>query len=496
MSKKPNIVYFVADQLRNDALAHMGNPASITPNIDQLLEEGVSFEHAFCQNPICVPSRASFLTGLYPHTTGHRTIHYLQEEKEPNFLRTMKNNGYEVIWVGRNDIIPANRSKEEFCDEYYDGFHLEDMKNFTREKSSFSHEKSSTPPVDTSVPGYYSFYVGKLDDDIRASANVWNFDWKCLESALDYIERKAKSGNDKPFFLYITLQFPHPPYGCEDPWYSMIDRRALLPRRPSALTLDKPSMLKEIAQKQNLDAWGEENMTELRATYLAMVSRLDYQYGLLRDKLKEQGFYDDTNIFVFSDHGDYTTDYSIAEKVQNCFEDPITNVPLLIKPSSNFDCEPRKTKAMVELVDLTQTVCAMSGVETEYVNFGKSLLDVLAGNDYHRDVVFSEGGRIHGETWAMERGHGPESPYWPRLSTQCEEGPQHGKAVMLRSEKLKYVYRLYERDELYDLEKDPLELHNVIDDPLYQNDLLQFKARMLDWFVETGDIVPDRKDLR
>ena len=73
MQKQPNIVYFVADQLRSDAIAHHGNAASITPNIDKILEEGVSFENAFCQNPVCVPSRASFLTGLYPHTTGHRT---------------------------------------------------------------------------------------------------------------------------------------------------------------------------------------------------------------------------------------------------------------------------------------------------------------------------------------------------------------------------------------------------------------------------------------
>ena len=86
MSNKPNIVYFVADQMRNDALHHMGFKSSITPNLDALLEEGVSFKNAYCQNPVCVPSRCSFLPGLYPHTTGHRTMHYLQDPDEPNFL--------------------------------------------------------------------------------------------------------------------------------------------------------------------------------------------------------------------------------------------------------------------------------------------------------------------------------------------------------------------------------------------------------------------------
>ena len=112
MSERPNIVYFAADQMRADTLHHLGNPASHTPNLDALAKEGVSFRNAFCQNPVCVPSRCSFLTGLYPHTTGHRTMHFLQDPQEPNILRTMKENGYEVIWCGRNDVGTAERSKE------------------------------------------------------------------------------------------------------------------------------------------------------------------------------------------------------------------------------------------------------------------------------------------------------------------------------------------------------------------------------------------------
>ena len=115
-------------------------------------------------------------------------------------------------------------------------------------------------------------------------------------------------------------------------------------------------MVKEIARKQNLSDWGKDNFIEMRATYLAMVSRFDYQYGMLRDKLIELNYYDNTSIFVFSDHGDYTGDYDISEKVQNCFEDPIANVPLLVKPANQFACEPRISNALVELVDLTQQV--------------------------------------------------------------------------------------------------------------------------------------------
>ena len=494
--KKPNIVYFVADQMRSDSLHHLGCEASITPNLDHLAQIGVSFKNAYCQNPVCVPSRCSFLTGLYPHTTGHRTIHYLQNEGEPNFLRTMKNNGYEVIWIGRNDIIPAHLVKTEFCDHYYNGFFEGDSKEYISQNRPQPHatKNNDTPPQnDISKPGYYAHFRGKISEE---QAHQKGSDWHLIDAALNYIDKKSKDPSQKPFFLYITLGYPHPPYACEDPWFSMIDRKLCTPRRPDALSLDKPSMLKSISKKQNLQNWGDENFIEMRATYLAMVSRFDYQFGLIQNKLKETHLYDNTSIFVFSDHGDYTGDYNIAEKVQNCFEDCITNVPLIIKPAEQFSVKPRISNALVELVDLCSTVEQMCDITPEYVHFGKSLVDCLKGNENHHDAIFCEGGRIHNEYWAMERGHNQDSEYWPRLDTQCSEGPEHTKAVMIRMKNYKYVYRLYEKDEFYNLENDPLELCNEIDNPQYQSIIIEMKMRMLTWFVETGDIVPNRKDPR
>lgn len=492
MSKKTNIVYFVADQMRCDSMHHMGNEASITPNLDSMLNDGVSFENAYCQNPVCVPSRCSFLTGTYPHTTGHRTMHFLQNADEPNILKTMKNNGYEVIWIGRNDVIPADRLKTEYCDEFYDGISFENQANVIGEGFG-KHHKMPSGEIDTTVDGYYSFYTGKQDAE-KAKETM---DWKSVQSALDYLDRKKKSGNDKPFFLYVTITFPHPPYGCEDPWFSSIDRNNLNMRRPNIDTLnDKPQMLTGIYSKQNLQGWSEEKWNELRATYLAMVSRFDYHFGLIKNKLIENGFYDNSSIFVFSDHGDYTGDYGIVEKVQNCFENPISNVPLIIKPSNEFKCIPGKNKSLVELVDLSATIADMTDTEIEYKQFGKSLVKTLSGEENGKDAVFCEGGRVFGETWAMEKGHGPVSPYYPRLSTQCLENGAHTKATMIRMGNLKYTKRLYEKDELYDLDKDPLELNNVIDDVNYSNELLKLKERMLTYFMETGDWVPNRKDLR
>ncbi len=489
MNKKSNIVYFVADQMRCDSMHHMGNNASITPHLDGMLADSVSFENAYCQNPVCVPSRCSFLTGTYPHTTGHRTMHFLQNPDEPNILKTMKNNGYEVIWIGRNDVIPADRIKSEYCDEYYDGVSMENKANKISD-GFMKHHKMSDDMHDIDSDGYYSFYIGK--QDVEKMQNT--MDWKAVRSALDYLERKK---DDKPFFLYITISFPHPPYGCEDPWFSSIDRNALNKRRPDIKSLkDKPGMLYEINRKQNLGNWSEEKWNELRATYLAMVSRFDYHFGLIKQKLIETKMYDDTNIFVFSDHGDYTGDYGIVEKVQNCFENPISNVPLIIKPAKKFSCKPGKNKSLVELVDLCATVADMAEIELEYKQFGHSLVKTISGEEQGKDAVFCEGGRVFGETWAMEKGHGPQSLYYPRLSTQASENGEHTKATMIRMGSLKYVKRLYEKDELYDLSKDPYELNNIIDDPDYKPEIIKLKDRMLTYFMETGDWVPNRKDLR
>lgn len=491
--KQPNIIMFVADQMRSDSLAHLGNQGSITPNLDSMIEEGVSFKNAYCQNPVCVPSRCSFLSGLYPHTTGHRTMHFLQREDEPNILRTMKKNGYDVIWIGRNDILPAERPKTDYCDEYYDGVNEGNLRDEVNIAMDFKAGMKNIARPEMDSDEYYSFYSGKLPD----RDGYGKADWNCVERTLEVIERKSKENSGKPLFIYCTLMFPHPPYACEDPWYSSIDRNNLPPRRPNVSTLDdKASMLYAINSKQKLNSWSEERFNELRATYLAMVSRFDHQFGLVVDKLKEANIYDDSSIFVFSDHGDLTGDYTITEKTQNCFEDPISNVPLIVKPAKSFNVKPRISEALVELLDIPATVAEMAGIELDYTQFGKSLLNSLAGDEVHKDAVFCEGGRIHGEEQAMEKGHGPESVYWPRLDSQSSEGPEHTKACMIRMGNIKYTMRLYELDELYDLDKDPMELNNLINDPEYKETILDMKERLLKHYMKTTDFVPNKRDKR
>ena len=121
MARLPHIVIFNPDQWRGDVMGHMGNPAAVTPNLDALLRtDAVSFRNAFCQNPVCTPSRCSFTAGWYPHTRGHRMMHYmLRAPEEPVLLRTLKEAGYFVWWGGKNDLVPGQHGHERFCDVHH-----------------------------------------------------------------------------------------------------------------------------------------------------------------------------------------------------------------------------------------------------------------------------------------------------------------------------------------------------------------------------------------
>jgi arylsulfatase A-like enzyme len=469
----------------------MGNPAAVTPNLDRLAHtDGVSFRNAFCQNPVCTPSRCSFMTGWYPHVRGHRTMYHMLRKGEPVLLRTLKENGYFVWWGGKNDLVPGQLGYEEYCHVKYTP-----ARPTYRNLHSFN-EWRGAPSGDQ----YYSFYGGRLEKD-DDSPHYYDNDWAMVLGAIDLVRNPPVDG---PLCIYLPLGYPHPPYAVEDPYYSQIDRALLPARLPSPSDwFTKPSLLHGIAERQNLQSWSEERWTELRATYYGMCARVDDQFGLLMEALREAGMYDDAAVFFFADHGDFTGDYGLVEKTQNTFEDCLTRVPFLVKPPAGVPVKARVSDALVELIDFPATVESMTGIAPQHTHFGRSLLPVLAGDtDEHRDAVFCEGGRLHGERQAKELEsteryeHPEESLYWPRLALQHLDGPEHGKAIMCRTKDFKYVRRLYETDELYDLRAHPGELDNRIDDPALAGVLSQLRERLLTHYVETCDIVPPDADRR
>lgn len=491
MTKRPNIVIFNPDQMRADALGHLGNPAAHTPFLDAFAaREAVSFSNAYCQNPVCVPSRCSFFTGLYPHVRGHRTMQHLLRPGESSLFSELKDAGYYVWMNARNDLVAGQYPglmERHATEIYYGG---------CRPK-----EPGLENPSPRGGPGdknYYSHYEGRLQLD--ETGRHYTADDEDVDAA---IRRILNPADDRPLCLFLGLMYPHPPYQAEEPYFSAIDRTRL-PRRIRAQECSgKPKMEELIRRNMAMEEYTEQDWDELRACYLAMCMKVDEQFRRLCQALKDAGIYDDTAIFFFSDHGDYTGDYDLPEKSQNTFEDCLVRVPLLVKPPKDCPVDPGVTGSMAELVDFYAIAMDFAGVEPGQDQFGRSLRPILADRSTPgREYVFCEGGRLPGETQCDEF-HAVSSgtpadkarPYWPRQQAQTD-GEAHAKATMIRDERYKYIRRQAGGDEFYDLLEDPGERINRVEDSAYRQQITAMRLAMLDWYQATCDVVPRDYDAR
>lgn len=482
MKKKPNIIILNPDQMRADSMAHLGNPAAVTPNLDGLSKEGISFSNAYCQNPVCTPSRCSFMSGWYPHVAGHRTMNHMMHGHEPVLLKNLKDNGYQVWMNQRNDLLPAQKPEyyKDYCTRYF---------QIDQELGSLPDENWRG---EENGDNYYSFFRGKIParKDIDT---IWT------EGAANFIR---DYDSEEPFCIFLPWMNPHPEYQVEEPYFSMIDR-SKLPKRiiPAENFEGKPRILRELGRMQRLENWEESRFDELRAVYLGMCSKVDNMTGIILDALKEKGFYDNSAIFFFSDHGDYTGDYNLVEKTQNCFEECLTNVPLVVKLPEGMQMRRGVSSELVELIDFYATVEEVVQLPKKHTHFGKSLVSYISEKENSlREQVFCEGGFRKGEEHCKEMGGAkepnPKGLYFPRQSLQASDEMYNGKAIMCRTKEFKYIRRLYEEDELYDLMRDPMELKNEIHNPQFKEILIDMKERLLTHYQDTCDVVPMEKDQR
>jgi len=488
MQKRPNILIFNPDEMRADALGHLGNLSAHTPYLDAFVKsEAVSFANAYCQNPVCVPSRCSFMTGLYPHVSGHRSMGYLLQPDETSLLKELKQAGYYVWANARNDLVAGEV-------EGLPESHVSEM--FYGGNTMYQSKQRNEKPK-RGEKGFYSFYTGELEIDPHEE--IHSADDEDVQAAVDRILHPV---SDQPLCMFVGLMYPHPPYQVEEPYYSMIDRNALPERIEGSRCRDKAEILSELRYYQNLQDYTEDDWNELRSVYLGMCAKIDVQFKKICDALKEAGIYDDTAIFFLSDHGDFAGDYDIPEKAQNTFEDCLTRVPLLIKPAKDVCVDAGIAENMTELVDFYATVMDIAGVTPDHTHFGHSLLPVLKNREIKlRTYAFSEGGRMPYEDHcaeavdpSIENGF-RNSPYWPRYAAQFDDAA-HAKGTMIRSTKYKYIYRANGASEFYDLQSDPQETTNVIMKQEYQEQAAVMKEEVLQWYQNTCDTVPYHRDWR
>lgn len=491
MNRKPNIVIFNPDEMRWDALAHMGlNPAAVTPFLDEFAAtDAVSFDSAFCQNPVCVPSRCSMFTGLYPHVHGHRTMAYLMRPGEETLFSELKAQGYYVWMNSRNDLISGNYDGlfESHADEIFWGGNVPAAPGRKDNKAVPGNKYFKTQFGGELATDEKGINYGSDDEDVDA-----------------LIERFRSKKDERPIFGFLGLAYPHCPYQVEEPYFSAIDR-SLIPHRINENECHgKSDIMKRIREVMNLKDMEEADWTELRVVYAGMCMKIDALFGRFVNALKEMGEYDNTLIIFVSDHGDFAGDYGLPEKAQNTFEDCLVRVPFLIKPPEWEKSDPGVTSSLIELVDLYATVHDYAGTSPSHTHFGRSVRPTVEDRSaVIREFVTAEGGRLAEETHCNEylqsAGQGKPtskfSPYWSRHFAQTDDDA-HAKGLMIRTDVDKYVCRVNGKDEYYDLVADPAEKNNLFGDEAYSARITELQVKGLRWMQATSDVVPFDTDSR
>jgi arylsulfatase A-like enzyme len=473
--RRPNLVLFMPDQLRADALGCFGNPAARTPAVDALAARGTRFTNAWGQHPVCGPSRVSMLTGWYPHTSGHRTLDNLLKPWEPNLLALLRDAGYHVAMAGnRGDVFApgVTEASTDFC-----GLLVEpDPDDLAR---AWTADHPSDHPL------HRAFYFGRAGDE-----PIVDTDEALIRTAEQWLVEGAPT--DRPWVLWVPLLYPHPPFTVGDPWFSLHDRADMATPLPPDAAVGKAGFVEAYREIYGWDDLTVDDLREIAATYYGMVSRTDDQLRRLVETVERIAQADRTGWVYFTDHGEYLGDYGLVEKWPSGLDPQLTANPLVISlpgfPEGNVVTSP------VEMVDLLPTLLELADTEASHTHFGRSLVPLLRdGSSPHRDAAVSEGG------FRTSDDHLLESAGWiyePKARLQHERTELVGLATCIRTDRWSFVHRLYEGDELYDRVADPAETTNLIGDPSHSDTVTALRSRLTDWFVETSDVFPWQPDPR
>ena len=482
---RPNVLWITTDQQRHDTVAALGHSHAHTPSLDRLVQEGAAFTHAYCQSPICTPSRASFMTGMYPSRVRQRrnsAAHFpAPYAGEPTLVtHRLAAAGYECALVGKLDLAadPAGIAGND----YGYGFvrygarpdrPAEDGSSYHAWLREHGHDPSTLLGRAADRKHGLTPFLPPAPHADNVPVDLHHSTW-CAESAIEFIRRP----HARPWLLSLNLFDPHPPY--DPPWeyYRRFDADVLPdpPFRPTDLATGAALAGVEF---QTTARHPEEYRTRsLRAAYLAMIELADAQIGRVLDALDEFGQRDNTVVVFTSDHGDMQGDHGLLRK--GCrFYEGLVRVPLIWRWPDRVRAGLR-SEALVELTDIVPTLLDAVGLAPGRLVTGRSLLPLMTGaapRQPHRDFVRAE--------FYDAQGHGAT-------------GRRMNVATMYRDARWKLVvYHSHGVGELYDLNDDPHEFVNLWD----ERSLAATKLRLLEAsFASTamdGDLGPPLlKDLR
>lgn len=429
VSKKPcNVLILCPDQLRADYLGCYGHSSIGTRHMDALAAASVRFSNAYCASPLCGPSRISFVTSTYVGEHGHRNYGSTISPDVSNLVGALKAHGYVTAQYGKNDMFDPGRM-EEMWDEY---------------KTIFVGNRSTEAGNDYAWRGYSS----RADSPYESTAAVRAY-------ALDFIQRRA--GSEEPFLLWVNFHDPHPAYCCPPPYDTLFDPAAQgLPAGWHDTYPRKEPVRNAVWREHSkMGDCSDDDIRETIARYMGKVRHVDDSIGEIVTRLKETGQWEDTLVVFWSDHGDLLGDYRMTHKLP-IFTDNLTRVPFLLRHPRK-DWGGREFEGLVESVDIAPTVLDALGLEVPLSMVGRSLVPGLDGG----------GGRGR-DSVLVEAGVGAPTLKRPLPDTRFK-APYHptsfGPGAMVRSGPWKLSCYADDQDEFYNLDEDPRELRNRIDDP-------------------------------
>lgn len=499
-TKKTNILFITSDQQHWRAMGYL-NPEVKTPNLDRLVREGTTFHRAYTVNPTCTPTRASWITGIYPSQHGAYSLGTKLMENVPTVGDVFRSHGYRTALVGKAHFQPLKSTPEYpsleaypvlhdldfwrgFHGPFYGFEHVELARNHTDESHAGQHyalwmiEKGYENWRDYFLPNskWFRHPEDKFQDSPRKPAKpgeAWDipeeihYNAWIAERSNALMEQYAKE--DKPFFLWASFFDPHPQYMAPEPYASMYDpAKVTVPEHHEGEFDDKPPYFAlSQEEKPDFSAFHEDEGNaihgagshlrprEVKAKSIAMMygmmTMLDKYIGKILDRLDELGLAENTLVCFTTDHGDFLGQHGIVAKAIHHYED-LLKIPLVVKMPGNIPAG-KVSDSLQSTLDLPQTFLSFAGIPVPRTMTGVDEKDVWLGRkETIRDCVM------------VENQHQPT-----KLNIRTYIDGRHKISV--------HYGREY--GEIYDLQDDPGEMKNLWDSPAHKD----LKISLLEKFI-------------
>ncbi len=460
MAERPNILIVMTDHQRADTA--LPDHPSITPNLDRLAEEGVTFTNTFCPSPHCCPSRATFFSGLYPSRHGvwnnicnPQALSRGLNEGVELWSDDLAEAGYNLHYMGKWHVSVEESPKDRGWTEHT----VSAVKGTHHGVTWDYYKKVAKEPEDTERgegeilrPGYWTNRI------YGASERTGDRDQQVFHEALDLIPQLA--GEEGPWGLYVGWGGPHDPYMVPQKYLDLYDIEDVpLPPSYRDEMADKPAVYQRM-RKMRFGQLSEREVREAIRHFWAYCTYLDDMFGQLLKALEETGQADNTVVVYTSDHADYVGEHGLFAKGIPCFQGAY-HIPAVIRWPDGIRNPGRQVEAFVSEADFAPTFIEMAGLVVDRYFTGASLMPFLRDEEP--------------EAWR------------DAIHTQCNGVELYYTQRSVMTKDFKYTFNGFDWDELYDLRADPHEMHNLADDPMYEAVKREMCRRMWQFAYEEDD---------